>query len=71
MIGKMMGVKKIPCDGCDEIKTETNGWWLHEYYNFTGYFCSNCYDNISHDSYGKPKKPKEFLIMLLKLSYKE
>lgn len=57
------------CDGCGILpkKSGPNGWWaLRDYFHISGRFCQKCYDKISHDSYGKPNNPGEYLMMLLK-----
>ena len=41
-------------------------WSLRGYYNISGYFCGPCYDKVSHDSYGKPEQPGEYIAILLK-----
>jgi len=50
-----------------EAKTMTNGFWsLSNYFNISGHFCGKCYDKVSHDSYGNPENPGEYIAILLK-----
>lgn len=53
---------------CKECLTSVKqgGWFLTSYYNISGFFCADCYDKISHDSYGSPNRPKDYMLMLLK-----
>ena len=53
------------CSFCDEI-TEGHGWTLSDYYGLTGSVCNECYEKVSHDSYGNPKHSEEFLLLKLK-----
>ena len=58
------------CKGCGRSKEEDRWeqWWgLRNYYGFTGSFCGDCYDKISHDSYGRPERPGDHLLMRIKL----
>jgi len=58
------------CDGCEKLYDGGNkrSWWtLNHYHKLSGFFCPTCYDKISHDSYGKPKQPEDYLIMLLRV----
>ena len=56
---------KRPFDGAGTGKFT---WWnCNGYHGFSGFFCPQCYDMISHDSYGKPEDPEGYLLMLLKL----
>ena len=55
-----------PFDGGTFVGKRT--WWhCNNYFKFSGFFCPQCYDKISHDSYGKPEDPEGYLLMLLKL----
>lgn len=45
-------------------------WTLSNYFGITGYFCRQCYSKVSHDAYGNPNYPNEYLLMLLKLGAK-
>lgn len=62
----------MKCRACDTTKLDQIGqWWhLYNYFGFTGTFCSDCYDMVSHDSYQQPKRPADYTFMLLKLSGK-
>lgn len=55
------------CDNCGEAYT--SGWTVSNYYGVSGEFCSPCYRKISHDSYGNPNNPGEYLTVLLKQKY--
>jgi len=35
-------------------------WHLHGYYGFTGMVCRQCYESISHDADGKPRKTRRY-----------
>lgn len=61
------------CDGCATPREDNYGqWWqLNGYHGFSGYFCPDCYDKISHDSYGQPNYPKDLMLMVLKKSYQK
>ena len=56
------------CTGCGIMpQPSAEQWWhLNDYYGFTGFYCPDCYDKISHDSYGNPQDPEGFTLMLLK-----
>jgi hypothetical protein len=41
-------------------------WSLRDYHNISGNFCGPCYDKVSHNSYGKPDQPGEYIAILLK-----
>jgi hypothetical protein len=60
-------VPKCTGCGCDKPGGNTNWWHLRAYHDITGNFCGSCYDKVSHDSYGNPNRPHEYLLMLLKL----
>lgn len=53
------------CANCGK-DAEGRGWSLNNYYGITGYFCGNCYDKVSHNSYKKPDHPNEYVLFLLK-----
>jgi hypothetical protein len=58
-----------PCNFCGKReKTNERQWWsLSDYHGITGgNVCPDCYEKVSHDSYGNPKNPEEYLFMLLK-----
>lgn len=52
------------CRNCGTQKAPF--WYLRDYYNVSGTFCGPCYDKVSHDSYGRPNRPYDYLLMLLK-----
>ena len=60
----------MKCQACNTTKENRQGQWWHlrGYFGFSGSFCPDCYDKISHDSYGRPNSPKDYTFMLLKLS---
>lgn len=35
-------------------------WHLTGYYGFTGSFCRQCYEGISHDADGNPRHPRRY-----------
>lgn len=40
-------------------------WWqLTNYFGLTGRYCADCYDGVSHDSYGKPTNEGKYLAAL-------
>ena len=57
-----------PCTVCETTQEQRGGqWWnLGNYYGWSGRFCPDCYDKVSHDSYGNPQNPEEYTAMLLK-----
>jgi len=61
----------MKCRACDRESNYNDPnfqmWNLRDYFGISGSFCSPCYDKVSHDSYGRPNRPEEFLMMLLKL----
>jgi hypothetical protein len=58
------------CRGCGTLDNPGQWWQLSNYYGVTGTFCSDCYDQVSHDSYEQPRRPDDYVLMLLKLSGK-
>ena len=60
------------CTGCSVSYEKRQGqWWsTTRYFGISGYFCSDCYDMIAHDSYRNPKNPAGYTLMLLKLGVK-
>ncbi len=54
-------------DCCEKEVGILRGWWLNNYFGFNGHWCSDCYDKIAHNSYGKPNDPEAYLLMCLKL----
>jgi hypothetical protein len=70
MTSKTVTPVTVTCPGCGlrDHYTSRQWWGLNNYYGISGRFCGDCYDKVSHDSYGQPNQPEEFLMMLLKLS---
>jgi hypothetical protein len=68
---------KRTCTGCKRLfdggmSAGKRTWWhCNGHHKITGFFCPQCYDMISHDSYGKPEDPEGYMLMLLKLNPKE
>jgi hypothetical protein len=61
----------VQCDNCKTIyKTNKGFWGLRNYHLVSGYFCSKCYDKVSHNSYGRPEQPAEYIAILLKQGHK-
>ncbi len=58
----------IKCKGCDTDQRSGQWWNLNNYFGLSGRFCSDCYDKVSHNSYQEPNRPKDYMLMLLKLS---
>lgn len=60
----------MKCRACDTTKLDQIGQWWHlkDYFGLSGTFCPDCYDKVSHDSYRKPNRPNDYLLLLLKLS---
>lgn len=44
-------------------------WSLTNYFGISAFLCDDCFDDVAHDSYGKPKNPKR--LMLFKLKHAE
>ena len=61
----MVTYQKPPCSNCGKTVT-SGGWALNGYHGLKGYYCGKCYDLVSHDSYGNPNYPNEYLMILLK-----
>lgn len=58
---------KAKCSNCGAEQRKQSGWWnLNGYYGLWGYFCGPCYNKVSHDSYGEPEQPGEYIAILLK-----
>lgn len=53
------------CSNCGK-DAQGRGWSLRGYYGINGYFCSPCYDKVSHNSYGEPENPGEYIMILLR-----
>ena len=53
---------------CANCGCEVNGlgWHLRNYYHISGYFCRLCYDKVSHNAYGEPENPGEYIMILLR-----
>jgi len=58
------------CGKEKEVKTlgPTGWWYLNGYYGITGYFCPECYEDVSHDAHKQPNHPKRYTMALLKLA---
>jgi len=55
------------CTNCGHESSDGRGFWgLRNYFNISGHFCGPCYDKVSHDSYGNPEQPGEYIAILLK-----
>lgn len=57
------------CNSCgkDSEKTAYEQWWhCRGYFDMSGTFCAKCYDKISHNGFGKPERPADYLMMLMK-----
>lgn len=56
-----------PCTVCGaKKKPDEQRWNLTGYYGLTGTFCAECYEKVSHNAYGKPNHPEEYLLIMLK-----
>lgn len=55
-----------PCVVCYTSEHPGQWWNLTDYHGWSGRFCADCYDKVSHDSYGNPQNPEEYTAMLLK-----
>ena len=55
------------CRICGVTRQQRDGQWWHlrNYYGWTGLFCPDCHNKVSHDSYGNPNNPQEYTLMLL------
>jgi len=58
----------MKCTACDKEKKHGQWWHLKGYFGLTGTFCPACYDKVSHNSYWEPNHPKDYMLILLKLS---
>jgi hypothetical protein len=54
--------------GADDKQSKGQWWGLSNYHGLSGRFCSDCYEKVSHDSYGKPNHPADYSFMLLKMA---
>jgi len=57
----------MKCTNCNvekpkgEARQSDPQWWhLGGYYGISGTFCPDCYELVSHDSYGVPRHPAEY-----------
>lgn len=59
---------KSVCTNCGHTQEDNDqGFWnLGGYYGIRGTFCGPCYNKVSHDSYGNPEQPGEYIAILLK-----
>jgi hypothetical protein len=59
---------KSVCTNCGHTQegTDLGFWSLNNYYGIRGRFCGPCYNKVSHDSYGNPEHPGEYIAILLK-----
>jgi hypothetical protein len=62
---------KSVCTNCGKERVTEGGkadgyWGLSNHYGIRGTFCGECYEKVSHDSYGKPNHPGEYIAILLK-----
>jgi hypothetical protein len=54
-------MSKSACVVCHTERGGPGTWWhLSDYYGLRGWFCSACYERVSHDPYGVPKHPKQY-----------
>ena len=57
----------IPCRCCGKENDNGQYWSLRNYYGLSGRFCSECYSKVSHDSYGNPKHPEQYTMILIRM----
>jgi hypothetical protein len=56
---------RMNCIICNKENKNEKGWWyLSNYYQITGWVCPNCYKDIAHIAFGKPKHPIKYLQIL-------
>lgn len=55
-----------PCTNCGTEGPNRQWWHLSNYFGLSGFFCSKCYDKVSHDPYGNPKRPRDYQAILKK-----
>jgi len=60
-------MSKQCCRGCSTDSQKGQWWSLNNYHGFTGSFCPQCHDKVSHNSYGQPNRPADYLLMVMKL----
>ena len=54
------------CANCG-VTERTGQWWhLSSYFGNRGFFCPECYDKVSHGSYGNPNRPDDYQAVLKK-----
>jgi hypothetical protein len=58
-----MAELKISCTNCNK---RSRAWVLSNYFGISGSFCRDCYNKVSHNSYGQPENPAEYICVLLK-----
>lgn len=56
----------MPCTNCGQIHVEGQGWGLNNYFGISGYFCSDCYEMVSHNSYREPNHPEQYRAIFVK-----
>lgn len=49
---------------------ERTWWHLENYYGICGFFCPDCFDKVSHNSYKQPINPGAYCLILLKQKVK-
>lgn len=61
---------------CTHCETPNNGnekrqWWhLSNYFGVSGFFCPNCYEMVSHNSYRVPNHPEKYKMVRVALKLK-
>lgn len=55
------------CSCCGKEKENNQFWSLSGYYGLSGRFCAECYNKVSHNSYGKPNHPEQYTMILLRM----
>ena len=56
------------CCGGEDFDRDQQWWSLRGYFGLSGRFCSQCYEKVSHNSYGEPNHPSDYLLIRMKLS---
>jgi recombinational DNA repair protein (RecF pathway) len=64
-----MAANHQPCVNCGTTDHPGQWWCLQGYYGLSGAFCSDCYQLVSHDAYGKPNHPEELRKIQEKLNH--
>lgn len=63
---------KLSCVCCKETEDALGAFWtLKNYFGLSGVYCAKCYTKVSHDGYGRPKHPEEYIMILLKQENKD